>query len=267
VDLSQLVAQHGLSIVFANVLLTQLGVPVPAMPILIIAGALLADGTLSPLSLMLVVVAASLIGDTPWYYAGRKYGYKILRTVCRISIEPDSCVKQTENIFTRFGSSSLLVAKYIPGFSTVAPPLAGTMKLPLSTFLAYSTGGALLWAALPIAGGAFFRREVEWVLQRLGDMGAGAVGAVGALVLAYIAVKAIERYLLIRFLRMVRISAHELRAMLGEVNPPVVLDVRSSLAREAEPRRIPGAISVSLDSVGDLAAGVPPDRDVVVYCS
>ena len=266
-ELSQLVARHGLSIVFANVLLHQLGVPIPVLPMLIIAGALVADGTLQVPALLAAVVVASLLGDTPWYLAGRRYGYRILRAVCRISIEPDSCVKQTENIFMRFGPASLIFAKYIPGFATVAPPLAGTMKLSLAKFLAYSTAAALLWAALPIAGGAFFRAQVGWLLDKLTEMGIGALAVILAIVLVYVTFKAVERYLLIRFLRMVRVSADELRDMLREEAPPVILDARSSLARDAEPRRIPGAVTVALESVHELLDSIPPDRDVIVYCS
>lgn len=265
--LTSLLAQHGLSLVFANVLLAQLGLPLPAVPMLVVAGALVGDGTLSVIPLMLAVIVASLMGDTPWYFAGRRYGYRVLRTLCRISMEPDSCVKQTENIFSRFGPPSLIVAKYVPGFSTVAPPLAGTMGVGFPRFLTYSAVAALLWAALPVACGYFFRTEVEWILSRLESMGAGALAVVGALIAAYLAYKALERYLLIRFLRMVRISADELHAMIGAGHEPVILDVRSSLAREAEPRTIRGALSIGLDSVEDVLASVPPGRDVVVYCS
>ncbi|HYH42258.1 MAG TPA: VTT domain-containing protein [Burkholderiales bacterium] len=265
--LTSLLAQHGLSLVFANVLLAQLGFPLPAVPMLVLAGALLGDGTLSVLPLALAVITASLLGDMPWYLAGRRYGYRVLRTLCRISMEPDSCVKQTENIFSRWGPPSLIVAKYVPGFSTVAPPLAGTMGVGFGRFLAYSAVAALLWAALPVACGFFFRTEVEWLLGRLEAMGAGAAALAAALVVAYFCYKAFQRYLLIRFLRMVRISTEELRTMIGQGQEPVILDVRSSLAREAEPRTIPGAISVQLDSVEDVLARVPPGRDVVVYCS
>jgi membrane protein DedA with SNARE-associated domain len=265
--LTSLLAQHGLTLVFVNVLLAQLGLPLPALPMLIVAGALLADGTLSVLPLALAVIGASLLGDTPWYFAGRRYGYRILRTLCRISLEPDSCVKQTETIFSRWGAPSLIVAKYIPGFSTVAPPLAGTMGVGFPRFLAYSAAAAMLWAMLPVACGFFFRSEVEWVLARVEGMGAGAVALVAALVIAYLGYKAFERYVLIRFLRMVRITADDLQTMIREGHAPVILDVRSGLAREAEPRVIDGAISVNLDSVEDVLERVPPGRDVVVYCS
>lgn len=265
--LTSLLAQHGLTLVFANVLVAQLGLPLPALPMLVVAGALVADGSLSISALAAVVIIASLLGDTPWYFAGRRFGYRILRTLCRISFEPDSCVKQTETIFERWGPPSLIVAKYIPGFSTVAPPLAGTMGVGFGRFLAYSAVAASLWACLPIATGFFFRNEVEWVLAKLETMGAGAIATVLGLIVIYLAFKAIQRWLLIRFLHMVRINVDDLRVMINEGQEPVIFDVRSSLAREAEPRRIPGAMLVELSAVEQMLEHVPADREVVVYCS
>jgi membrane protein DedA with SNARE-associated domain len=266
-ELRALLAQHGLALVFVNVLVAQLGLPIPAMPMLIVSGALLAEGTIHALPLAAVVIVASLFGDVPWYLAGRRYGYRILRTLCRVSLEPDSCVKQTENIFTRWGPPSLVLAKYIPGFSTVAPPLAGTMHVGLGRFLAYSAAAAALWAALPVAAGFFFRREVELLLARIETMGAGAVAIAASVVIVYVAVKAIQRYMLLRFLRMIRISPAELRGLIERGDRPVIIDARSPLAREAEPRRIRGAIAADLDNLEAVLDSVPPDREVVVYCS
>ena len=265
--LTSLLSQHGLTLVFANVLVAQLGLPLPALPMLVVAGALVADGTLSIAALAPTVMVASLLGDTPWYFAGRRYGYSVLRTLCRISIEPDSCVKQTENIFGRWGPPSLLVAKYVPGFSTVAPPLAGTMGVGLPRFLAYSAAAALIWAAVPVSAGFFFRTEVQELLDWLESMGTGALALIVLFVVAYAAMKGVERYLLLRFLRMVRISVEELRSMMNTGNPIVIFDVRSGLAREAEPRIIPGARIVELESVEHMLEHVPPDAEVVVYCS
>ena len=266
-QLTSLLAQHGLALVFANVLLTQSGVPVPAVPVLIVAGAFVAEGQIALAPLLLATVIASLIGDSIWYVAGRHYGYRVLRTLCRIAIEPDSCVKQTETIFERWGAASLMVAKYVPGFATVAPPLAGTMRLELPRFLGYSAVAALLWAGAPIALGAVFHAEVERALAWLEDMGTGALAVIGVVVLFYVGVKLVERYLLIRFLRMVRISAPELRELMGREPRPVVLDVRSALARRLDPRRLPGAIAVEIETPQAALAAVPTDRDVVVYCS
>jgi hypothetical protein len=161
----------------------------------------------------------------------------------------------------------LLVAKYIPGFATVAPPLAGTMGLPFHRFLIYSSAAALLWAAVPVAGGYFFRHQVQSVLEWLTSMGTGAFAVLATIVIAYAAVKAVQRYLLIRFLRMVRISGTELRSLLDAGRTPIIFDVRSPLAREAEPRVIPGALSVDLDGVERMLEHVPGDTEVVVYCS
>jgi membrane protein DedA with SNARE-associated domain len=266
-EMSSLLAQHGLALVFFNVLLTQAGVPVPAVPILIVAGALVAQGQIGPASLILVAVVASLIGDTLWYFAGRRYGYRILRTLCRVSIEPDSCVKQTENIFERWGAPSLMVAKYIPGFSTIAPPLAGTMRLGLALFLAYSAVAALLWSGLPVALGAIFHTEVGRALEWLESMGTGAVMVIAAAIVLYIGVKTVQRYMLIRFLRMVRISVEELRDLMRQGSKPVVLDARSAMARKLDPRRLPGAVAVDINAPQAVLVAVPPDRDVIVYCS
>jgi len=266
-EMTGLLTQHGLVLVFANVLLTQSGVPVPAVPILIVAGAFVTQGQIGLGPLILVSIIASLLGDIPWYFAGRRYGYRILRTLCRVSLEPDSCVKQTENIFERWGPPSLMVAKYIPGFSTIAPPLAGTMLIGFPTFLGYSTVAALLWSGLPIALGAIFSTEVERALAWLENMGTGAAAVIAVIVLFYIGIKTVQRYMLIRFLRMSRISVDEVRDLMRKEIKPIVLDVRSLAARKLDPRRIPGAIAVNIAAPQAALNAVPPDRDVIVYCS
>jgi membrane protein DedA with SNARE-associated domain len=266
-ELTALLAHHGLALVFVNVLLKQAGAPLPAVPTLIVAGTLVAQGQIALAPLILVSVAGSLIGDTIWYAAGRRYGYRILRTLCRIAIQPDSCVKQTENIFARWGAASLMVAKYIPGFSTVAPPLAGTMRLGPALFLAYSAVAALLWAGLPIALGVLFHAEVERTLEWLVSLGTGALVIIGAMLALYIGAKLLERYMLIRFLRMVRIGVAELRHLMEHGPKPIVLDVRSTVARKLDPRRLPGALVLSIEAPEVTLIEVPPDRDVVIYCS
>ena len=262
-----LLAQHGLLLVFANVLLTQGGVPVPSTPMLIVAGALIAQGQLAFAPALGVATLATLIGNIPWYLAGRRYGYAVLRTMCRISIEPDSCVQRTEDVFGRWGAVSIIVGKYIPGFATIAPPLAGAMKLGFPRFLVYTAISAVLWAVVPLLAGVIFHAEVQWLLLRLEDIGLGALVLAAAIVAVYVAVKSIERYLLIRFLRMTRIGAEELREVMAGERRPLVLDVRSPIGRKLDPRRLPGAIAVDLESPQSALIEVPPDRDVVVYCS
>lgn len=266
-DLTGLLAQHGLLLVFANVLLTQAGIPLPAVPMLVIAGALAAQGEFTYTALLLTAIAAALLGDVPWYFAGRRYGHRVLRTLCRIAIEPDSCVKQTESIFERWGAPALLVAKYIPGFATVAPPLAGAMRLGFRPFLLFSAAGALLWAAAPVVLGAVFHDQVEWALLWLTDLGSGALLVIGGAFMFYTGIKAVERYLFLRMLRTVRVSVAELHELMQGATPPLVVDVRSAAVRRLDPRHIPGAVPVNLEDATAALPGVAPDRDVVVYCS
>ena len=266
-QMSNLLAQHGLLLVFANVFLAQLGIPLPAIPMQIIAGAFVAAGQLSFVALIGVTVVASLCGDIPWYLAGRRLGYRVLRTLCRIAIEPDSCVKQTENIFERWGPRSLIMAKYIPGFATVAPPLAGAMRMNFGQFAGYSAAAALLWALLPVAAGMVFSSQVGKILAWLESMGSTGVLVIVGVIAFYIGVKWIERHMLIRFLRTVRISVADLIEMMNSEAPLVVLDVRSETARKLDPRRIPGAIAVNLTSPETFLDPYKADHEIIVYCS
>ena len=262
-----LFAQYGLLLVFANVLLAQAGLPLPALPMLVVAGALVRDGQMPLTLVLLAAVVASLLGDLPWYVAGRTAGYRVLRMLCRISIEPDSCVKQTETTFERWGAPSLLVAKFVPGFSTVAPPVAGAMHLGLTRFLLYSAAGALLWAGAAVALGVIFHKQVDSLLKWLNDMGALALLILAIAVSLYVAVKWVERRMLIRTLRMARITVNELKTLMNERKPFVVLDVRSPTARKVDPRHIPGAIAVDITAPEHNVGEISPEHHIVVYCS
>ncbi len=262
-----LLAQYGLLLVFANVLLTQAGLPLPALPMLIVAGALVHDGQLSLAPVLLAAVAGSLAGDLPWYAAGRMAGYRVLRVLCRISIEPDSCVKQTETIYERWGAPSLLVAKFVPGFSTVAPPVAGAMRLGLPSFLIYSAAGALLWAGAAVALGMVFHTQVDSLIQWLSEKGALAVLILGIAVSLYVVAKWMERRLFIRAMRMARVTAHELKLLMQGNAPVIILDARSSTARKVDPRHIPGAIAVDVTASEHNVGDVTPEHHIVVYCS
>jgi membrane protein DedA with SNARE-associated domain len=262
-----LFAQYGLLLVFGNVLLAQAGLPLPALPMLIVAGALVRDGQLSLTLVLLAAVAGSLLGDLPWYVAGRVAGYRVLRVLCRVSIEPDSCVKQTETTFERWGAPSLLVAKFVPGFSTVAPPISGAMRLGLPSFLIYSAAGALLWAGVAVALGVIFHTQVDSVIQWLSEKGTFAVLVLGLVVGFYIIVKWIERRMFIRVMRMARVTADELRKMMQDKRPIIILDARSSTARKIDPRRIPGAVAVDITAHEHPIGDVTPEHHIVVYCS
>jgi membrane protein DedA with SNARE-associated domain len=260
-------ARYGLPLVFANVLLEQLGLPIPAIPTLVAAGALSAGGRLAPGMLLALAVLASLLADSLWYLLGRHYGYRILKTVCGISLSPDSCVRQTEALFERQGPKSLLYAKFIPGFSTVAPPLAGAVRIGFTRFLFFDGGGALLWAGSGIAAGMIFHRAIDQVAEFLEGLGFWALLVAGMALALFVGWKWWQRRRFYRFLRMARISPGELRRLLDEGHAPVIVDVRSRAAAQRDPRRIPGAISLVMEELDEQVALLPPDREIILYCT
>lgn len=260
-------AQHGLMAVALNVLLNQIGLPVPAVPTLIVAGAIAANGQLSIAALFSASVAACLIADCGWYLVGQLYGMRVLKTLCRISLEPDSCVNQTQTRFERWGVNSLVIAKFVPGLSTIAPPLAGAMRIGWPRFIFLSALGGALWVGAGLTAGALFRAQIQRLLANLDHIGAMVLGAALALLGAYIAFKWWERRRFYKMLRMARISVAELYELMQAGAEPVIVDVRSSTARVLEPHWIPGAVHMSLQDVGVHVRNLPRDREIILYCT
>ena len=266
-ELIALIAQYGLLVVFFNVLVEQAGMPLPAVPTLIVAGALAAGDRLPLPGVLLAALLACLLSDTAWYLAGRRFGGGVMRTICRISLSPDSCVKQSELRFERWRGRMLLVAKFVPGLSTVAPPLVGAMGLRVGAFLLLDGVGSLLWAGLVVGLGYTFSAQVDRVLAAIEQAGTVALEALFALLLLYIAMKWWQRHRLLAALRMARISVDELNEAIAAGQNPVVVDVRSSASRLLDGRVIPGALLADLEGVHVALADVPRDRELVIYCS
>jgi membrane protein DedA with SNARE-associated domain/rhodanese-related sulfurtransferase len=260
-------SQYGLTVVILNVLLDQIGLPVPAVPTLIVAGAFTADGQLSLSGLFVGSVAACLIADCGWYWVGQTYGIRVLKTLCRISLEPDSCVSQTQTRFERWGVNSLVIAKFVPGLAIIAPPMAGAMRIGWMRFIALSTLSAALWSGCALLAGVLFRAQIQQLLLGLDQLGSALV-LVGISALAlYIAFKWWQRARFYSLLRMARIGVAELYELMQVGAAPVVIDVRSATARALEPRWIPGALNISLSEVGQRLKDLPRDRDIIVYCT
>lgn len=254
---------YGVALVFLNVFLEQIGAPVPAVPTLIVAGALSREGRMSSTHVLVAAVGASLIADWIWFALGRRFGYRVLRTLCRISLSPDSCVRETEMRFERYGLKSLLIAKFIPGFSTVAPPLSGASKRSTGAFLVYDALGALLWAGAAVAAGRVFHHAIDRVLTSLENLGYWALVVIGAAIVLIVVVKWAQRRRFYRRLRMARVTVDELKAMMDEGALPVIVDARSEAARQRDQRKIPSAVPVDVEGFKEL----PPGREIVVYCT
>ena len=262
-----LVVRYGVPLISLNVFAEQIGAPIPAVPTLLIAGALTRDGKMSSTHVMVGALIASVIADWIWFLLGRRYGYRILRLLCRISLSPDSCVRDTEANFERWGMKSLLVAKFIPGFSTVAPPLAGATNRGTLEFLIYDAIGAFLWAGSAVAAGRVFHHAIDSILNRLESLGGWAVLFVLGVLALWVLGKWWQRMRFIKQLRVARIGADELKAMFDRGENPVVLDVRTSAVRKRDPRRIPTAIVASSEDVPQRLEDVPLQQQIVLYCT
>jgi membrane protein DedA with SNARE-associated domain/rhodanese-related sulfurtransferase len=259
--------EHVLPTLFGALLAHQLGIPIPAFPLLIWAGAV-AFGDLSLVAQAFVLATvAGTVGNLPWYFAGRRYGYRVLKLVCRVTLSPDSCVRQTETAFERRGPAMLVVSRFLPGIETVAPPLAGALSLAFGRFLVYDAAGSALRAAAGLALGLAFHDEVGWLIDRLAELGTKAMLLLAALLAAYVAYRFAQRWRFLRSLRTSRISVQELYDMMSRGEDPVVLDVRTAAHRRLDGRQIPGAHPVDLDALEGTLTRVPRDREVVVYCA
>ena len=259
--------RYGYLVVFGSVLAEQIGIPIPAIPFLLAAGAAAGTGQLSFALLLLLSGVASLIADMVWYVVGRLGGAKVLGWLCRISLEPDSCVKRTGTIFSKHGPRSLMVAKFIPGFSTIAPPLAGIVRMPLGRFVLFSALGGLFWAGAFMALGWIFARQLEIVADYAVRFGSWTLLLIGAALGSYITWKFVSRQRFLRRIRTARISPAELKAKLDSGEQILIVDVRDRIAFEVEPEIIPGALHLTIEDLDQRSQEIPRERDIVLYCT
>jgi membrane protein DedA with SNARE-associated domain len=258
--------QHGYAVLFIWVLAETTGLPLPSAPLLITMGALAGTGQVNILLCIGLGICAALLSDMFWYTAGRKRGGKVLSSICRIALEPDSCVRRTEGIFGAYGARALLVTKFIPGLSAVATPLAGTIRMPLSRFVLFDVLGALLWTGAYSLFGYIFSKELDRALDYAGSMGKTLFVFLAGGLAVYIAWKYSLRRRFLRQLVTARITPEELKQKLEAGENVLIIDVRHALDFEAEPYVIPGALRMSLDQAESYPA-FSIDRETVVYCT
>jgi membrane protein DedA with SNARE-associated domain/rhodanese-related sulfurtransferase len=259
--------RHGIAVLFAAVFVEQMGVPLPAVPWLLAAGALAGTGQMNWLLALSAATVSSLLADLIWFYLGRYRGQRVLNLLCRIALEPDSCVRRTENLFTRYGMRGVVAAKFIPGLSTLVPPLAGNAGVSASRFIIFDGLGSLLYTGCFILAGVLFSHQLEQVIHALSGLGNGALGVVIGLAALYLGYKFYQRQRLLRELRMARITAEELHQKQEAGEPLVILDLRSQLEVDQDPALILGAIHIAIDDVEHRHQEIPRDREIILYCS
>ena len=262
-----LLVAHGALIIFAVTLAARLGAPVPASPLLVVAGGLVIAGQLSIAAALGTSIAANIIGDGAWFLAGRRHGYRVMKLLCRISLSPDSCVRQSETLITRWGASSLIAAKFVPGISVIAAPMAGALGMSSSRFLAFEVVAAVAWTLAFMALGMVFSGQIQQVFDIMARTGGLATAALVLALGALVAVRYWRRRRFLRELNIPRIGVDELHALMAQGRDPLVIDVRSDVSTQIDARRIPGAISVPLRDIHAAGADLAPDREIVLYCN
>jgi membrane protein DedA with SNARE-associated domain len=258
--------QQGYAIVFIIVLGEQLGLPIPGGLLLLVAGAVAESGQLDFNLIILLATLACLIGDVVWFVFGRRMGSSILPLICRISFNPDSCVSTTKSIFFRYGTKSLLVAKFIPGVNTIAPPMAGVLRLPFSRFLLLDGMGSIAWVLAYTSLGYWFSRRLEQTTAYLNLAGKLFWLLVWTIFILYVLWKFFQWERFMRQMRLARITPEELKQKIDNDENPFILDVRNAMEFEAMPQVIPGALHRPYEKLHKHPLDIPEGREVVLYC-
>lgn len=258
---------HGYAFLFFYVLGVQAGMPIPADPLLLIMGALAANRLYSVWLAFLVTVVAALAADLCWYEVGRRRGRSVLALLCKLSIEPDTCVQSTEANFQKRGIGTLLLAKFIPGMSLVSIPLAGALRIPRLRFLLADAGGTALWAGGYLAAGYLFHKQVDRVVEVLGLFGRRAGFVVLCLLAIYIGAKFLQRWRFRRELRINRIEPGAAFDLLQSGYPVTVVDLRNQAEVAQEGLKIAGALVLRPDDLRSRSHSIPPQHEVILYCS
>lgn len=263
----QFLLMYGYLLLFVWVMVEQLGIPLPATPVLVAAGALSAQGQISFPVALLAGITASLAADTAWFLVGRKYGHHVLRLLCKLSMEPDICVRSTQDSFGRRRRLTLMFAKFVPGLATLAPPVAGQNGMGLGNFLLFDGIGAGLWVSALLGVGRLFGDALKRDPSLLSWVGRFSGALLLLAVLAFFLGRVIRRRRFLRKLVSVRLEPEELKRQLDAGEPVYIVDLRHPLELMTDPFTLPSAFHFSPEALAARHTEIPRDRDVVLYCT
>jgi len=263
----QFVVQYGYVLLFFWVLAEQAGLPLPAAPLLLAAGALAGQHKLNFVLVVIVAATGSLMSDAFWYFFGKRRGGVVLNLLCRIALEPDSCVRRTESTFTKFGPRTLLICKFVPGLNTAAPTLSGMVGVDFPRFLVFDFLGALLWTSAFTTLGFIFGKQLDRANLYAQRFGGWILMLFVTGIIAYVLNRWRERE---RFLRQVkgdRITPDELKHKLESGEPIVIVDLRHPLDVLTDPRTLPGALQISPEELESRHSEITRDGEIVLFCT
>jgi len=262
---AEFVLRHGYLLLFFWILAEQAALPIPSVPLLLVCGALVKAGRMNPVGILFIGLLACVIADGFWFEIGRGRGARVLRFLCRVSLEPDSCVRRTENGFARYGVKLLLISKFIPGMSAVAAPLVGSAGAGWLEFAAFDTAGAALWIAAWGSVGYLFSTQLDEIGRIIGRAGFRLSLSAAVFAAGWVALKYLQRQKFLRKVRGARMPVEELHRMMTNGEAVMVIDVRTELAMPREP--VPGALRIPLNEMEARQSEIPRDRDIVLFCT
>lgn len=266
-DTRQFLMKHGAPVLFGAVFVEQIGLPLPALPWMLAVGAMAASGGSNLLVGVAVTILACVLADGIWFYLGRFRGNQVLSFLCKVSLEPDSCVRRTQNAFSRYGWKGIVIAKFLPGLSTMAPPIAGMSSITATRFFSVDALGSFLYGASFIYLGFFFSNQIQQIEAASSNIGGSALLLILGLFVAYIAYKYWQRKRLLDELKASRITVNEVHEMQSAGHSLAILDLRSNAELECDPVLIRGAVHFTIDDIKGRRFDIPRDTDVIVYCS
>jgi membrane protein DedA with SNARE-associated domain len=262
-----LLLNHGYALLFVYVLVVSLGVPIPVDPLFLLMGAQAGDHRYSFFASLVIAMVPTLLGDILWYHIGKYRGQSVLSLLCRLSLEPDTCVRKTESSFSARGSNALLFAKFVPGMTLVSVTLAGISRMPFGRFLLADAAGCTLWAASYLGLGWLFHKQVDKIIAALGLYGRGAGLIILALLAVYLAYKYFQRWRFLHNLRINRITPEQVRALIAEGCPVTIVDLRHPAEVERIGIKIPSALVLRPEDLRSRSHEIPREHEIILYCT
>jgi membrane protein DedA with SNARE-associated domain/rhodanese-related sulfurtransferase len=259
--------KYGYWILFLWVMTEQLGVPIPSVPVMLTAGTLTATHKMNLPLVLIAILLGSLVSDSLWYIMGKRYGGAVVKLLCRLSMESSTCVRRTENYFTKRGPAALLLAKFIPGLGSVAAPIAGQTSMPYSSFVIFDTIGILIWALTFTLGGRFFGDFLKRHPEVFSWVAHFAVLLFALLLMGFLFYRFLRQRAFLREIRTARVPPQELKEMLDRGQEVYIVDLRHPLDYLPDPRTLPGAVLLTPDRLVLESDQIPRDRDVVLFCT
>ena len=262
-----LLLNHGYALLFVYVLVVSAGVPIPVDPLFLLMGAQAGDHRYSFFLSVITALIPALLGDILWYQIGKHKGGSVLGLLCRLSLEPDTCVRKTETAFSSRGSNALLFSKFVPGMGLASVTLAGISRMPFSRFLLADAAGCFLWASSYLGLGWLFHKQVDTIIGLLGLYGRRAGLVIITLLAIYLAYKYFQRWRFLRNLRINRITPQEVDDLLKEGQPFTIIDLRHPAEVERVGIKIRNALVLRPEDLRSRSHEIPRENEIILYCT